>query len=203
MPLLWALRDFLDLKGAKYGCGIGACGACTVHVNGRPMRSCAGRRGRRGVGHLGGPARCREPEYPLQADAARRSRLGHHFTADAGRARAGGPAHPGEGRRRLVRGRARRRRARRGGRLRGSLPVPRADGTLELHGRDRPGWHGAHLGTRADPGPQSQRRGRRGGRAAGKRCDCTPRCSGVASDAAWVRMESPRLSSWHAPSSDR
>jgi len=40
MPLLWALRDFLDLKGAKYGCGIGACGACTVHVNGRPMRSC-------------------------------------------------------------------------------------------------------------------------------------------------------------------
>jgi len=40
MPLLWALRDFLDLRGAKYGCGIGACGACTVHVNGRPMRSC-------------------------------------------------------------------------------------------------------------------------------------------------------------------
>jgi len=41
MPLLWALRDFLGLKGAKYGCGIGACGACTVHVNGRAMRSCA------------------------------------------------------------------------------------------------------------------------------------------------------------------
>jgi aerobic-type carbon monoxide dehydrogenase small subunit (CoxS/CutS family) len=40
MPLLWALRDFLGLKGAKYGCGIGACGACTVHVNGRAMRSC-------------------------------------------------------------------------------------------------------------------------------------------------------------------
>lgn len=33
MPLLWALRDFLDLKGAKYGCGIGACGACTVQVD--------------------------------------------------------------------------------------------------------------------------------------------------------------------------
>ena len=41
MPLLWALRDFLGLKGAKYGCGIGACGACTVLVNGRAMRSCA------------------------------------------------------------------------------------------------------------------------------------------------------------------
>lgn len=41
MPLLWALRELLGLKGAKYGCGIGACGACTVHVSGRAMRSCA------------------------------------------------------------------------------------------------------------------------------------------------------------------
>jgi isoquinoline 1-oxidoreductase alpha subunit len=41
MPLLWALRDLLGLKGAKYGCGVGTCGACTVHVNGRAMRSCA------------------------------------------------------------------------------------------------------------------------------------------------------------------
>lgn len=41
MPLLWALRDFLGLKGARYGCGIGACGACTVLVNARAMRSCA------------------------------------------------------------------------------------------------------------------------------------------------------------------
>lgn len=40
MPLLWALRDFLGLKGAKYGCGIGACGTCTVQVNGRAMRAC-------------------------------------------------------------------------------------------------------------------------------------------------------------------
>ena len=39
-PLLWVLRDVLDLKGAKYGCGIGQCGACLVHVNGVPTRSC-------------------------------------------------------------------------------------------------------------------------------------------------------------------
>jgi len=40
MPLLWVLRDLLDLKGTKYGCGIGQCGACTVHVNGVPSRAC-------------------------------------------------------------------------------------------------------------------------------------------------------------------
>jgi isoquinoline 1-oxidoreductase subunit alpha len=40
MPLLWALRDFLNLTGTKYGCGIAACGACTVHVDGQPVRSC-------------------------------------------------------------------------------------------------------------------------------------------------------------------
>lgn len=40
-PLLWVLRDHLDLTGAKYGCGIGQCGACTVHINDEPMRSCA------------------------------------------------------------------------------------------------------------------------------------------------------------------
>jgi len=40
-PLLWVLRDHLDLTGTKYGCGIGQCGACTVHVNGEAMRSCA------------------------------------------------------------------------------------------------------------------------------------------------------------------
>jgi isoquinoline 1-oxidoreductase alpha subunit len=40
MPLLWVLRDVLGLKGTKYGCGISACGACTVHVDGRAVRSC-------------------------------------------------------------------------------------------------------------------------------------------------------------------
>lgn len=39
-PLLWVLRDELNLVGTKFGCGIAACGACTVHVNGRPQRSC-------------------------------------------------------------------------------------------------------------------------------------------------------------------
>jgi isoquinoline 1-oxidoreductase alpha subunit len=39
-PLLWVLRDSLDLKGAKFGCGMAQCGACTVHVNGVPTRSC-------------------------------------------------------------------------------------------------------------------------------------------------------------------
>jgi isoquinoline 1-oxidoreductase subunit alpha len=39
-PLLWVIRDELNLTGTKFGCGVGACGACTVHVNGKPMRSC-------------------------------------------------------------------------------------------------------------------------------------------------------------------
>ena len=40
-PLLWVLRDHLGLVGAKYGCGVAQCGACTVHLNGTPVRSCS------------------------------------------------------------------------------------------------------------------------------------------------------------------
>ncbi len=41
MPLLWALRDILGLKGTKFGCGVAQCGACTVHLDGRAVRSCS------------------------------------------------------------------------------------------------------------------------------------------------------------------
>ena len=40
MPVLWALRDILGLTGTKFGCGAGLCGACTIHVDGSPMRGC-------------------------------------------------------------------------------------------------------------------------------------------------------------------
>ncbi|MEO0329514.1 MAG: (2Fe-2S)-binding protein [Pseudomonadota bacterium] len=50
MPLLWALRDIAGLKGTKFGCGVAACGACTVHVDGMPTRSC-----QLAVGDVDGP----------------------------------------------------------------------------------------------------------------------------------------------------
>lgn len=40
MPLLWAIRDHVNLTGTKFGCGMAQCGACTVHINGNPVRSC-------------------------------------------------------------------------------------------------------------------------------------------------------------------
>ena len=68
MPLLWALRDLLGLTGTKFGCGVAACGACTVHVDGKAVRSCVTTlesvRGRRVVTieALGTP----EQPHPLQ-----------------------------------------------------------------------------------------------------------------------------------------
>ena len=44
-PLLWVIRDTIGLTGTKYGCGVGMCGACTVHVNGKALRSCMTRAG--------------------------------------------------------------------------------------------------------------------------------------------------------------
>lgn len=41
MPLLWVIRDILGMTGTKFGCGQGLCGACTIHVNGQPVRSCS------------------------------------------------------------------------------------------------------------------------------------------------------------------
>jgi isoquinoline 1-oxidoreductase alpha subunit len=40
VPLVWVLRDYVGLKGTKFGCGIASCGACTIHLNGNPVRSC-------------------------------------------------------------------------------------------------------------------------------------------------------------------
>lgn len=54
-PLLWALRDNLGLTGTKFGCGVASCGACTVHLNGQPTRSCVlpiSAAGRRADHHL-------------------------------------------------------------------------------------------------------------------------------------------------------
>ena len=39
-PLLWVIRDELELTGTKFGCGVASCGSCTVHINGKPQRSC-------------------------------------------------------------------------------------------------------------------------------------------------------------------
>jgi isoquinoline 1-oxidoreductase alpha subunit len=52
MPLLWVLRDELDLKGTKFGCGVAQCGACTVHIDGEPVRACVTPIGSIGTGKV-------------------------------------------------------------------------------------------------------------------------------------------------------
>ena len=52
MPLLWALRDFMQLTGTKFGCGMAQCGACTVHLDGQPIRSCQTMIGDVGAGKI-------------------------------------------------------------------------------------------------------------------------------------------------------
>jgi isoquinoline 1-oxidoreductase subunit alpha len=68
-PLLWVLRDNLNLVGAKYGCGIGQCGACTVWIDGEPVRSCsfsAVAAAERAVTTIEGLSRPDGPLHPLQ-----------------------------------------------------------------------------------------------------------------------------------------
>ena len=69
MPLLWALRDVLGIKGPKYGCGIAQCGACTVHIDGEAVRSC-----QVAVGDVWGPVTTIEglgtPDAPHPVQAA-------------------------------------------------------------------------------------------------------------------------------------
>jgi aerobic-type carbon monoxide dehydrogenase small subunit (CoxS/CutS family) len=68
-PLLWVLRDHLKLYGTKYGCGIGQCGACTVHIDGIPMRSCclplSGLKNR-SVITIEGLSGSDKPDHPIQ-----------------------------------------------------------------------------------------------------------------------------------------
>ena len=101
MPLLWVLRDELDLKGSKFGCGAGLCGACTVHLDGEAMRSCLtpiSTVGEAAVATIEGMA-----SHPVGQEAA--SRLDGARRA-AMRLLPGGPDHVGDGaarRRRRIR----------------------------------------------------------------------------------------------------
>ena len=65
MPLLWVLRDVLDLKGTKFGCGAGLCGACTVHLDGEPTRACV----------VVGQGRRREEDHHHRGPVARTARI--------------------------------------------------------------------------------------------------------------------------------
>ena len=76
MPLLWVLRDTLGLTGTKFGCGMALCGACTVHINGQPMRSCVypiSSRRRQTRDHHRGPFARWQPSRATRLDRGRRS----------------------------------------------------------------------------------------------------------------------------------
>ena len=91
MPLLWVLRDVMELKGTKFGCGVAQCGACTVLLDGQPIRSCITPicldRHQRGHDHRE-PAARRVPPAAARVDGARRAAV---------RLLPGGPAHVGLG----------------------------------------------------------------------------------------------------------
>ena len=70
MPLLWVLRDELDLKGTKFGCGAGLCGACTVHLDGAAVRSC-----QTPISAVGTPRSPRSKAWPPIASANGSRRL--------------------------------------------------------------------------------------------------------------------------------
>ena len=95
MPLLWVLRDLLQLTGTKYGCGMGICGACTVHENGRAVRSCqvtVRNRCRQELHHHRRSLGSRRSSLPARLDRGRRlavrilpGRHGHDHRGAAGR----------------------------------------------------------------------------------------------------------------------
>ena len=85
-PLLWVIRDVVGLTGTKFGCGIGMCGACTVHVGGRPTRSCI-----TPVGYVADAEVTTRSKGSIQRDSTRCRRRGSPFrchnaaTANPGR----------------------------------------------------------------------------------------------------------------------